>query len=87
MNSPSLKSIGRNLKEARINRGYSMRNVQERLGRKGYSKSMLSMIENGKNQISLLNFFRLVKLYGVDLKTILETPKVCPRCKGTGKYK
>lgn len=53
---------------------------------KGFSKSMVSQTESGRNRMSIDNFVRLLRVYKLNMNEVCEFDyKVCPRCKGAGK--
>lgn len=55
--------IGKNLKEVRLQRGYTVQQVADYMN---MAKSTISLYENGKRQIASSILFRLLDFYNVD---------------------
>jgi transcriptional regulator with XRE-family HTH domain len=60
--------LGRQLRELRRQRGFSLSEVSEKTG---VSKSFLSLVESGKSDISVGRLIRLTGFYGAHLADIL----------------
>ena len=71
-----LNELGNLLKKYRLNLNMTQKEVA---GKIGIDRATLSLIENGKTS-SLMNFLRLVKLYGKteELLNILKLPEISP---------
>jgi len=68
----SRDTLGYRLKMARMQNNLKVREVAEQLG---VTSSYISMIENGKSNVSLKILMRLVPIYGVSIESLLHTPK------------
>lgn len=79
----SLIALGRAIRDARLKCDMTIAQLAQRMG---YSKSMISQVENGINAISLGQAFVAARILGLDLNKIANAKprKVCPRCKGKG---
>jgi transcriptional regulator with XRE-family HTH domain len=62
-------ALGRRLKALRVNRGLSLKEVGAKTG---VSSSFLSMIETGRNDLSVGRLMVLADFYGVGLDEILQ---------------
>jgi transcriptional regulator with XRE-family HTH domain len=62
-------ALGRRLKALRVNRGLSLKEVGAETG---VSSSFLSMIETGRNDLSVGRLMVLADFYGVGLDEILQ---------------
>lgn len=61
--------IGTRIRALRYEAGLTLENVSDKLG---ISVQMMSQIERGVNQLSLLNADKLAKLYGCSINDILK---------------
>lgn len=65
-----LRTLGESLRALRMERGLSLGDVAEGTG---LSSSFLSLVENGRSDISTGRLFRLARLLGVGLGNLLDT--------------
>lgn len=78
-----LWQVGNKVRKERLKRKWTIDVLAKK---SGYSKSMLSQVENGLNSLSLQGFFSLCKILNIDLAELIKAkPTIeCPRCQGSG---
>src|SRR5215213_8063916 len=65
-------NLGATLREARKARGYSLADVAEATG---VSRSLLSLIETGRSDITIGRLSRLAQLYDIRLADLVPEPR------------
>lgn len=73
------EQIGVRLREARLERGMSLRSVAQELG---VSASLISQVETGKTQPSVSTLYALVTHLGVSIDDLLGTSRLAPDATG-----